>query len=79
MNFATSAAGGIRVEIQNQDGQPIDGFALKDCPEIFGDTIDRTVTWRNASDVRSLAGKSVRLRFQLKDADLYAFQFVEGR
>ncbi len=79
LNFATSAAGGIRVEIQNQDGQPIDGFALKDCPEIFGDTIDRTVTWRNASDVRSLAGKPVRLRFQLKDADLYAFQFVERR
>ena len=77
LNFASSAAGGIRVEIQNEDGQPIEGFSLKDCPAIFGDAIDRTVTWRNGADVSSLAGKSVRLRFQLKDADLYAFQFVE--
>jgi hypothetical protein len=76
LNFASSAAGGIRIEIQNEDGQPIEGFFLKDCPAIFGDAIDRTVTWRNGADVSSLAGKSVRLRFQLKDADLYAFQFV---
>ena len=33
------------------------------------------VTWKN--DVRRLAGKSVRLRFELKDADLYSFQFRE--
>jgi hypothetical protein len=79
LNFASSAAGGIRVEIQNEDGQPIEGFSLKDCPAIFGDAIDRTVMWQNGTDVSSLAGKSVRLRFQLKDADLYAFQFVEGR
>ncbi len=78
LNFASSAAGGIRVEIQDQDGQPIEGFALNDCADIFGDAIDRSVTWRNGTDVSSLAGKSVRLRFQLKDADLYAFQFVEN-
>jgi hypothetical protein len=79
LNLATSAAGGVRVEIQDQDGKPINGFVLKDCPEIFGDSINRTVTWQNGSDVKSLAGKTVRLRFQLKDADLYAFQFVKGR
>ena len=28
LNFATSAAGGIRVEIQNTDGSPVKGFAL---------------------------------------------------
>ena len=30
LNFATSAAGGIRVEIQDADGRPIPGFALAD-------------------------------------------------
>ena len=44
---------------------------------IFGDTIERTVTWKNGGDVSALAGKPVRLRFVLKDADLYAFQFLE--
>ena len=34
------------------------------------------VRWRQGGDTRSLAGKPVRLRFVLRDADLYAFQFV---
>ncbi|MFA5191819.1 MAG: twin-arginine translocation signal domain-containing protein [Verrucomicrobiia bacterium] len=75
MNFATSAAGDIRVEIQNASGKPLPGFTLDDCPPIFGDSIERTVTWKNSGDVSSLAGKPVRLRFALKDADLFAVQF----
>lgn len=75
LNFATSAAGSVRVEIQDLDGQPLPGFALDDCPQIFGDAIGRPVTWTKGSDVRAIAGRPVRLRFELKDADLYAFQF----
>jgi hypothetical protein len=77
LNCATSAAGGIRVEIQNADGQPISGRALADCDEIFGDDIARVVTWRRGADVAGLAGQPVRLRVQLRDADLYAIQFKE--
>jgi hypothetical protein len=77
LNFATSAAGSVRVEVQDPDGKPHEGFALADCPPHFGDAVHRLVTWSNSVDVGSLAGKSVRLRFELKDADLYAFQFVE--
>ncbi len=51
INFATSAAGSIRVELQDAAGEPIPGFALADCPEIFGDTVDRIVTWKSGSDV----------------------------
>ena len=75
VNFATSAAGGIRAEIQQPDGTPIKGFHLTDCPEHFGDTVNRAVTWKGGNDVSRLAGKPVRLRFELKDADLYSFQF----
>jgi hypothetical protein len=75
LNFASSAAGGIRVEIQDEAGQPIDGFALKESPEHFGDSVARTVSWENGSDVSSLAGRTVRLRFVMKDADLYSFRF----
>ena len=77
INFSTSAAGSIRIEIQNQQGHPIPGFTLDQCPEIFGDSLERTVSWKGGADVSSLVGKSVRLRFQLSDADLYAFGFVE--
>ena len=75
LNFATSAAGSIRVEIQHADGKPVEGFALADCPDIFGDSLGRTVSWTGGPDVGHLAGKPVRLRLVLGDADLYSFQF----
>ncbi len=76
LNFSTSAAGALRVEIQNAAGQPIPGFTQADSDEVFGDAVDRTVSWKNSTDVSSLAGTPVRLRFLLKDADLYAFRFT---
>ena len=75
LNLSTSAAGGIRVEIQDSSGRPLPGFALGDCPPVFGDSIERKVTWKGGADVGKLAGRPVRLRFELKDADLYAFRF----
>jgi hypothetical protein len=76
LNYATSAAGGIRVEIQDESGKPIGGRALADCPEIAGDEIERAVSWKGGSDVRALTGKPVRLRFVMKDADIYAVRFA---
>jgi hypothetical protein len=75
MNLASSASGGVRVEIQDAKGKPMPGFALADSEEQFGDSIQRKAVWKNGSDVSSLAGKSVRLRFALKDADLYSIKF----
>lgn len=76
LNVSTSGAGSAQVEIQDAAGQPIPGYALADCPELFGDELARVVRWKKGGDVRQLSGKPVRLRFVLKDADLYAFQFV---
>jgi hypothetical protein len=79
MNFSTSAAGSVRVEIQDSKGKPIDGFRLEDCPEIFGDSLNRTIRWRGQPAASQLAGRPVRLRFVIKDADLYSFQFTNRR
>jgi len=76
LNVATSAAGSVRVAIQTAAGGPIDGFRLGDCAEIYGDDLGRVVKWRGSADLRALAGKPVRLLLALKDADVYAFQFV---
>ncbi len=76
LNFATSAAGSIRVEIQHPNGEPVPGYALSDCHELFGDTVDRVVGWKNGPDVSKLKGKPVRIRFELNDADLYSLQFT---
>lgn len=75
INYAASAAGGIQVEIQNEKGRPISGYTLEECSEIIGDEMDRIVMWENGDDVSELAGKPVRLKFQMKDADLFSIQF----
>lgn len=77
LNFSTSAAGEILVELLDINNKPIQGYSLNDCETILGDTIEGIVNWKSGSDVSSLAGKPVRIRFVMKDADLYSFQFIK--
>ncbi|NOY76850.1 MAG: hypothetical protein GXO76_03150 [Calditrichaeota bacterium] len=75
LNFSTSAAGQIGVEIQDATGRAIPGFSLAECHPLIGNEIDRAVSWKNGEDVSRLQGRPIRLRFVMKDADLYAVQF----
>ena len=77
LNFSSSAAGGVQVELQDAEGKAIADHALADCPPIFGDSLDRKVTWSGGGDVSALAGKPVKLRFVLNDADLFSYKFGE--
>ncbi|MBM3727884.1 MAG: hypothetical protein FJW40_20975 [Acidobacteria bacterium] len=75
LNYSTSAPGGIRTEIQDDTGRPLPGLALEDSIELIGDQIERAVRWKQGADVSALAGKPVRLRMVLKDADVFALRF----
>jgi len=77
LNFATSATGSLRVEVQTLDGKPKPGFSLGECDELFGDFVSKKVTWTGEASLSSLSGKPVRLRFELKDADLFSLQFTK--
>jgi hypothetical protein len=77
LNLSTSAAGSVRVEVQHADGTPVAGFALADCPPIVGDAVEQAVHWSGNADLNSLAGKPVRLRFVMREADLYSLRFRE--
>lgn len=77
MNFSTSAAGSVRIEVRDAGGKPVEGYALADCPEIFGDESERRVTWNTGRDLSQLAGKPIRLRLVVKDADVYSFRFAK--
>lgn len=74
LNYSTSAAGSVRVEIQDAAGRALPGFALSDCAEIFGDEIERRVAWKSGADLARLAGQSVRLKVEIKDGDLYSYR-----
>lgn len=75
VNYATSAAGSLRVELQDASGAAIPSFSLEDCLEHYGDSVDQRIAWKSGSDVSALAGKPVRLRFVLADGDVYSFKF----
>ena len=75
LNYSTSAVGFVRVEVQDVGGHRLPGLALDDCPEVFGDKIEGPVRWKAKGSLQAVAGKPVRLRFVLKDADLFAFRF----
>ena len=75
LNLSESAAGSVQVELQGENGEPLPGFSLANCAPIYGDAVSRVVSWEKGSDLSALAGKPIRIRFVLRDADLYAFQF----
>jgi len=75
INFSTSAAGYVMVEIQDADGHPYPGYSAADAREIIGNEIAKAVRWAQGASVASLQGKTVRLRFIMKDADLYSIRF----
>ncbi len=77
VNLSTSAAGSVRVELQTAHRKPLEGFTLGACDDIYGDELEKTITWEGRLDVSSLQGMGVRLLFHLSDADVYSYRFVD--
>ena len=75
LNFATSAAGFIKVEILDKDGTKIPGYELEKSKEIIGNEIEKIVTWKGNPDLGKLKGIPLRVRFVIKDADLFSMKF----
>jgi hypothetical protein len=75
LNVDTSAGGTVLVEIQDQAGKPIRDFTAGDADEINANSVRQRETWNDSSDVSTLAGKVIRIRFIMRDTKLYAFRF----
>jgi hypothetical protein len=75
LNFDGSAGGWCRVELRDAQGGPIPGFTESDADRISGNSTALAVTWGGRSDLSELRGRPVVLRFLMRDASLYAFQF----
>lgn len=76
LNYSTGAAGSVRIELQRPNGEPVPEFALNDAPDLYGDEIQEAFRWKQGGDVSLLEGKRVRIRFVLKDCDLYSYRFA---
>ena len=71
---ASAPEGPLTVEILDGASRPIPGFSRQDCDPFSGDRVRHTVTWQGQAGLRALKGKTVRLKFYLVRARLYAFQ-----
>jgi hypothetical protein len=77
VNYATDAVGWLRFELCESDGTPIEGFTLADSEVVFGNEIEHAVAWDGDGDLSALAGRPVRLRVRLENADLYSIRFAD--
>jgi hypothetical protein len=68
--------GSLRAELQDERGKPLPGLALIDCQPICADSTRVVVNWRDAENLKRAAGRTVRVRFEMRDANLFAMQFV---
>jgi hypothetical protein len=77
INFSTTVAGSVFIELQDETGLPIPGYSLNDCDKLFGDDPVRIVTWKDKSDLSHLIGKPVYVHVTMREADLYSLRFQE--
>ncbi len=72
LNMAAAAPGGILVELRDEKFHPIPGFSFADADKMTGDDANLSVTWGGKSDLGSLKGKAIYLKFKMNNAKLFA-------
>ena len=71
--------GKVAVEVLDSAGEVIRGYGGDDSVVLRRvDDLDVRPTWNTKADLSELMGQTVRLRFRLTLADLYAFQVMPG-
>jgi hypothetical protein len=67
--------GSMRVELLDEDGNPIPGYTKDDCEAITDDKIRHTIRWNGSSNLKSLQGRPIALKFYMQRCRLYSFVF----
>lgn len=78
INAVVRDGGSLRVGLLDEAGNPIAGRSVDDCLPITGDQMDTVVRWKEGADIMAQSGRPTRLKMELRDASLYAFQFAVG-
>ena len=77
LNAATASAGHVGVELCDIHGKPLSRFEQQNAKRWTGDSVKARVDWVGGAELNKWSGKPVRLKFNLRLADIYAFQFVD--
>jgi hypothetical protein len=77
LNLSTSASGFGKVVLLDEAGAELRGFGEADANELVGDAIDISAAWKGSPRLEALKGRVVRIKFLLRDADLYSFAVLD--
>ncbi len=57
-----------------EPGEPLPGYSFEDCEPVSGNQVRHPMKWKGSSDLSSLSGKKINVRFQMNRATLYALE-----
>ena len=75
LNAHVAMTGYILLEAVGPDGNVLPGRSFADCDYMSGDFLDKAVTWKGQSSLGHKEGAAVKLRFRLRNAELYSVEF----
>ena len=74
LNLSSSAGGFIQLEVCDETGIPMPGYAFKDMKPFWGDSIKWEPDW-NGKSFSQLKAKTFRLHIKFKECDIYSVNF----
>jgi hypothetical protein len=78
VNADCGADGWLKAERLDAAGNVLPDFTLADCRPVTGDSLSHRITWRGANTLPTGMPETIRIRFTMKNADLYSFRFDDG-
>ncbi len=73
---AAAQAGTLKAELLDAaTGEVIPGYSLAKSVAIKTDSVRAKLQWQGVTDLSALAGRDVKIRFSVQNADLYSFWF----
>ena len=73
---ADAPKGYVKVAVTDVYRKLCEGFTYDDCVPFTGDSVRHRIQWKK-SKMADLKGKMLRLEFEFKNADIYAFLATE--
>ncbi len=73
LNYATSSIGYVKIVLLDENGKEIPGYGMIDAVKTQGDKIDWNIAWAGKKTIKDLKGKTVKIKFVIRDADVYSF------
>ena len=76
VNVACREGGSLLAEITDPSGRVVEAFEKENCVPFRGDAVSHAIRWKRKKAAPS--GVFLRIRFFLRKAEIFSFQFVDS-